>query len=157
MQHDMANIIFNSPLFSSSQSLDPSSNTIRCTMKDVPPSRHSRNSLVYPKKRPSPHGVSKSHKQSPLIPYNGVTKKSPRAAKMAQVQQRQREAQMQAMRRDGIFIEEEYREEICYYMQQMEVRWKHPVLNAHLFIHIKSNIPCLLPSQWTSNRRLGGI
>ncbi|KAF9056336.1 cyclin-like protein [Panaeolus papilionaceus] len=89
-------------------------------MKDVPPSRHSRNSLVYPKKRPSPHGVSKSHKQSPLIPYNGVTKKSPRAAKMAQVQQRQREAQMQAMRRDGIFIEEEYREEICYYMQQME-------------------------------------
>ena len=89
-------------------------------MKDVASNRHSRNSLIYPKKRPSPHGISKSHK-SPLLPANGLARRTPRSTKVALIQQKQREAQIQALRREGIFLEEEYREEIRYYMQDMEV------------------------------------
>jgi hypothetical protein len=37
------------------------------------------------------------------------------------LQQRQREAQIQALRRDGIFIEDEYMDEIYRYMLEMEV------------------------------------
>lgn len=97
-----------------------SSDTIRLDMKDVASNRHSRNSLIYPKKRPSPHGISKSHK-SPLLPANGLARRTPRSTKVALIQQKQREAQIQALRREGIFLEEEYREEIRYYMQDMEV------------------------------------
>jgi len=89
-------------------------------MKDVASNRHSRNSLIYPKKRPSPHGISKSHK-SPLLPANGLARRTPRSTKVALIQQKQREAQIQALRREGIFLEEEYRDEIRYYMQDMEV------------------------------------
>lgn len=88
-------------------------------MKDVASNRHSRNSLIYPKKRPSPHGISKSHK-SPLLPANGLARRTPRLTKVALIQQKQREAQIQALRREGIFLEEEYRDEIRYYMQDME-------------------------------------
>ncbi|KAF8078450.1 cyclin [Lyophyllum atratum] len=90
-------------------------------MKDVSTAsiRHSRNSLAYPKKRPSPHGVSKSHK-SPLLPANGPPRRTPRSAKSAMLQQRQREAQILALRREGILLEEEYRDEIQYYMHDME-------------------------------------
>jgi len=88
-------------------------------MKDVASNRHSRNSLIYPKKRPSPHGISKSHK-SPLLPANGLARRTPRSTKIALIQQKQREAQIQALRREGIFLEEEYRDEIRYYMQDME-------------------------------------
>lgn len=88
-------------------------------MKDVVLSKHSRNPLVYPKKRPSPHGISKSHK-SPLLPANGLARRTPRSTKVAMIQQRQREAQIQALRREGIFLEEEYRDEIRYYMLDME-------------------------------------
>ena len=35
--------------------------------------------------------------------------------------QRQREAQLAAFRKEGIYVEEEYCEEICFYMRQMEV------------------------------------
>jgi hypothetical protein len=98
-------------------------------MKDVASNRHSRNSLIYPKKRPSPHGISKSHK-SPLLPANGLARKTPRSTKVALIQQKQREAQIQALRREGIFLEEEYRDEIRYYMQDMEVSG---VLTFHAF------------------------
>lgn len=104
----------------SSQSIAHSSDTIRLDMKDVASNRHSRNSLIYPKKRPSPHGISKSHK-SPLLPANGLARRTPRSTKVAFIQQKQREAQIQALRREGIFLEEEYRDEIRYYMLDMEV------------------------------------
>lgn len=110
------------PTSSSPQSIVRPSESIRSNMKDVSTAatRHSRNSLIYPKKRPSPHGVSKSHK-SPLLPSNGVARKSPRSAKSAILQQRQREAQILALRREGVLLEEEYRDEIQYYMHDMEV------------------------------------
>lgn len=94
------------------------------SMKDVSNSvaRATRPS-VYPKKRPSPYGVSKSrkHASSPLFPAQDVVRRSPRAAKADLLVQRQREAQIQAMRRDGIYLEEEYRDEIKFYMHEMEV------------------------------------
>ncbi|KAJ7102225.1 cyclin [Mycena belliarum] len=90
-------------------------------MKDVSAlHKHSRNSLIYPKKRPSPHGISKSHKTPLLLPPRGPARKTPRSAKSALIQQRQREAQIQALRREGILLEEEYRDEIRYYMHDME-------------------------------------
>jgi G2/mitotic-specific cyclin-B, other len=103
-------------------------------MKDVASNRHSRNSLIYPKKRPSPHGISKSHK-SPLLPANGLARRTPRSTKVAIIQQKQREAQIQALRREGIFLEEEYREEIRYYMQDMEVSSMY-----HFFSRFYSNL-----------------
>ena len=119
----MADRDFPSPvlLANSSQSFEYSPHTIHLNMKDVALNKHSRNSLVYPKKRPSPHGISKSHK-SPLLPANGLARRTPRSTKVAMIQQRQREAQIQALRREGIFLEEEYRDEIRYYMLDMEVR-----------------------------------
>ncbi|KAJ7042545.1 cyclin [Mycena alexandri] len=90
-------------------------------MKDVSAlHKHSRNSLIYPKKRPSPHGISKSHKTPLLLPPRGPARKTPRSAKSALIQQRQREAQIQALRREGILLEEEYRDEIRHYMHDME-------------------------------------
>jgi hypothetical protein len=118
----MADIDKPSPLlyFNSSQSIEHSPSILCLDMKDVASNKHSRSSLVYPKKRPSPHGISKSHK-SPLLPANGLARRTPRSAKVAMIQQRQREAQIQALRREGIFLEEEYRDEIRYYMLDMEV------------------------------------
>ncbi|KAJ7225797.1 cyclin [Mycena pura] len=90
-------------------------------MKDVSAlHKHSRNSLIYPKKRPSPHGITKSHKTPLLLPPRGPARKTPRSAKAALVQQRQREAQIQALRRDGVLLEEEYRDDIRHYMHEME-------------------------------------
>ncbi|KAH8100643.1 cyclin [Cristinia sonorae] len=91
-------------------------------MKDVSNSTRVPRPSAYPKKRPSPYGVSKSRKQSPLFPPHAPVRKSPRAARAEQQAQRQREAQLTAMRlrREGIYLEDEYREEIRYYMHQME-------------------------------------
>jgi G2/mitotic-specific cyclin-B, other len=96
--------------------------TVALDMKDVSTAstRHARQSLVYPKKRPSPHGISKSHK-SPLLPANGASRLSPRAAKAALAQQRQKTAQLLAIRRESVYLEEEYRDEIRRYMHDMEV------------------------------------
>ncbi|KAF5375049.1 hypothetical protein D9758_000118 [Tetrapyrgos nigripes] len=91
-------------------------------MKDLTSSsRHNRNSLVYPRKRPSPHGVTKARK-SPLLPSQAGLRKTPRSAKTALVlqQQQQREARMIALRKEGILLEEEYRDEIRQYMHDME-------------------------------------
>jgi hypothetical protein len=89
-------------------------------MKDVSTttSKSSR-ATIYPKKRPSPHGVNKSHK-SPLLPAVGPVRRSPRS-KTLLLQQKQREAQILALRRQGIVLEEEYREEIRDYMHDMEL------------------------------------
>ncbi len=58
------------------------------------------------------------------MPLNGVARRTPRHAKAALLQQqRQREAQIQALRREGIFIEDEYMDEIHRYMLEMEVRY----------------------------------
>jgi hypothetical protein len=90
-------------------------------MKDASTTtRHSRHAQVYPKKRPSPHGISKSHK-SPLMPSNGVPRVSPRVAKAVLLQQqRQKTAAAQAVRRESVYLEEEYRDEIRRYMHDME-------------------------------------
>jgi G2/mitotic-specific cyclin-B, other len=91
-------------------------------MKDVQSSssKFSRNQ-VYPRKRPSPYGVAKSQKRSPPFPPLSSSRKSPRAAKAEHSLRRQREAQIAALRREGVYLEEEYREEIRQYMYEMEV------------------------------------
>lgn len=117
----MTDLVCSSPLTSSSsKSFEHLSDTVRLDMKDTTSNKHARNSGVYPKKRPSPHGISKAHK-SPLLPANGLARRTPRTTKVALTQQRQREAQIQALRRDNLFLEEEYHEEIRYYMHEMEV------------------------------------
>ena len=90
--------------------------------------RHSRNNPLYPKKRPSPHGVTKSRRsQSPptlsvvAAAAAAASRRSPRAAKMESMLQRRRELQLAALRREGILFEDEYREDIRYYMYEMEV------------------------------------
>lgn len=91
-------------------------------MKDISTAstRHARQrSQAYPKKRPSPHGISKSHK-SPLVPTNASTRPSPRAAKAAHAQQRHKTAQLVAARRECVYLEEEYRDEIRRYMHELE-------------------------------------
>ncbi|KIK82433.1 hypothetical protein PAXRUDRAFT_153797 [Paxillus rubicundulus Ve08.2h10] len=89
-------------------------------MKDISISsyRSSRN-VAYPKKRPSPSGISKAHKTPALSSLPGG-RKSPYSAKAALLQQRQRNAQIAALRRQGVLLEEEYREDIRFYMHEME-------------------------------------
>ncbi|KAI6044964.1 cyclin-like protein [Pisolithus marmoratus] len=89
-------------------------------MKDISISSYrSSRSVAYPKKRPSPHGISKSHK-TPLLGPPPTCRASSYSAKSAFLQQRQREAQITALRRQGVLLEEEYREDICLYMHEME-------------------------------------
>ncbi|THH03027.1 hypothetical protein EW145_g6591 [Phellinidium pouzarii] len=79
--------------------------------------RVARNQL-YPKKRPSPlrDGVQKSrYRDSPA-----GSRRTPTVIKAELQRLRHREAQLAAFRREGIYVEEEYRDEICYYMHQME-------------------------------------
>lgn len=128
-------ILSHRPPTSSPLLIAPTANVLPLSslnMKDTSvPSRHSRNNPLYPKKRPSPHGVTKSRKsQSPLTlsvvaaaAAAAASRRSPRAAKMESMLQRRRELQLAALRREGILLEDEYREEIRYYMYEMEVRW----------------------------------
>lgn len=109
----------------SSQSPHTESLTHRAhSMKDVSNTVRTARTTAYPKKKPSPYGVSKSRKpqsQSPLYPAQAVVRRSPRGAKAQEALQRQREAQIYALRREGIYLEEEYRDEIQQYMRAMEV------------------------------------
>ncbi len=90
-------------------------------MKDVSNSSRAARPSAYPKKKPSPYGVSKvSKRQSPLFPAQS-TRKSPRTAKADMIAQRQRYLQINALRQGGIYLEEEYYEEIRAYMHEMEV------------------------------------
>ncbi|KAL5535361.1 hypothetical protein ACEPAF_3455 [Sanghuangporus sanghuang] len=89
-------------------------------MKDVSSllNRNTTRSQFYPKKRPSPHrdGVQKLRcKDSPA-----TSRRTPAVLKAELQRLRQREAQLVAFRREGIYVEEEYREEICCYMHEME-------------------------------------
>lgn len=79
--------------------------------------------VAYPKKRPSPAGVVKIHKTPGGHP--AYSRKSPYSAKAALLQQRQRDAQIAALRRQGVLLEEEYRDDIRYYMHEMEVKFAH--------------------------------
>lgn len=105
-------------------------------MKDVSNSTRNSRPTAYPKKRPSPHGVSKTRKQqqSPLCPPHPVVRKSPRGARAEQLALRQRDAQIHALRREGVYLEEEYREEIQFYMHEMEVSasFRNPIRNIPL-------------------------
>lgn len=93
-------------------------------MKDVSNSTRATRPSAYPKKKPSPYGVSKSsRRQSPLYPPHSLVRKTPRAAKAELIAQRQRYAQISALRREGIYLEEEYHEEIRGYMHEMEVSY----------------------------------
>jgi hypothetical protein len=123
LKHSLTNTFSSSY---SSQSISNTSESFPCrasSMKDVSNSVRTSRPSVYPKKKPSPYGVSKSRKQhqSPLCPAQAVVRKSPRGAKAEHALQRQREAQILALRREGIYLEEEYRDEIQEYMYAMEV------------------------------------
>jgi hypothetical protein len=125
-------ILSHRPPTSSPLLIPPTANVIPLSslnMKDTSvSSRHPRNNPLYPKRRPSPLGITKSRKsQSPLtlsvvVAAAAAQRHSPRAAKMESMLQRRRELQLAALRREGILLEEEYREEIRYYMYEMEVR-----------------------------------
>ncbi|KAF9821949.1 hypothetical protein IEO21_00379 [Rhodonia placenta] len=75
---------------------------------------------AYPRKRPSPYGVSKSHQRAPSA--SAGIRKTPRATRGAPSQRRLSRAVIVALRRDGIFLEEEYQDEIRFYMHEMELQ-----------------------------------
>jgi hypothetical protein len=90
-------------------------------MKDVSfaASRSSRN-VVYPRQRPFPAGgVSKSRGRADPCP--APTRRVSVTAKAEQLARKQRQAQIDRLHKQGIYLEEEYREEICAYMHDMEV------------------------------------
>lgn len=121
--------------------------------------RQSRHAHVYPKKRPSPHGISKSNK-TPLLPVNRLAKVSPRAAKAAllQQQQRQKASQLLSTRRESVYLEEEYRDEIRRYMHDMEVSHARPsfFIPAVSCFVLASKTPCHRRSQWINSPKFAG-
>jgi hypothetical protein len=90
-------------------------------MKDIsfPSNRQSRNSFIYPKRRPSPHGIQKAAKSPSFLA--SYARRSPRSAKLALLQQQQRLRETQYCRKESVLLEEEYRDEIHCYMHDMEV------------------------------------
>lgn len=140
----------------------PSSSTsvpIPSIMKDISSSKNVRTTL-YPRKRPSSHGISKARaqKDSPP-PYTSHPNihKSPRNAKVEQLARKQREAKASVLRREGVYLEEEYREEIQRYMHEMEVCIIFfPPKNTAQTSPFFSNIQCVLLSPWINNPRLNG-
>ena len=93
-------------------------------MKDITSLSKNVRATAYPRKRPSLHGISKSRGQNdtPLLhSSHSNIRKSPRNVKVDQLTRKQREAHISALRREGIYLEEEYREEIRRYMHEMEV------------------------------------
>jgi len=89
-------------------------------MKDIASSnRQSRNPLIYPKKRPPPYGIQKASKSPSLL--TSYACRSPRSARFALIQQQQRLRGTQFCRKECVLLEEEYRDEIRYYMHDMEV------------------------------------
>jgi hypothetical protein len=97
-------------------------------MKDIsaPSIRQSRASALV-KKRPSPAGVTKHRARKPTPPTQPLPQ-TPRSAKSTFLHnKRQRELQVLALQREGIYLEEEYREEIRRYMHYMEVHISQPI------------------------------
>lgn len=132
------------PARRSSQSISVPCASISDDMKDITATasnRQARASQIYTRKRPSPHGVHKSSstKTPMLYPTSAyLSRKSPRSLK--RTRESQREAHLAALRREGIFIEDEYREEIRQYMHYMEVRHRiiahmHPLHLAFTALH----------------------
>lgn len=118
---DLTSLLFQSPP-PSLQSISHTPGSVSsalppANMKDVSTTTRHPRPTAYPKKRPSPHGVTKSHK-SPLLPPARKAQLSP---KSVMIQKRQREAQISALRKEGVLLEEEYRDDIRYYMHEMEV------------------------------------
>lgn len=152
---------------SSSQSFFQTSPSRRAlSMKDVSNSVRITRPSAYPKKKPSPYGVSKSRKQlsqqhqrqpqTPLHPAQAVVRKSPRGAKAQEALQRQRETHIHTLRREGIYLEEEYRDEIQEYMHAMEVSCPYAAsrnLSAYLARTTASATPCRLSHPWTNSPR----
>lgn len=137
--HQLLFILFNHPYMippvlpavemashtTSSSSSIPISSTLPATsspdseMKDVSNSHRAARPSAYPKKKPSPYGITKSSKrQSPAYGHSPI-RKTPRA-KVEVMVQRQRYLHL-TLRRDGVILEEEYHEEIRAYMHEMEV------------------------------------
>jgi hypothetical protein len=93
------------------------------TTKDISSSKNVC-TTVYPRKKPSPHGISKLRGQNdspPLYSSHSNVRKSPQNVKAEQLARKQWEAQVSALRRKGIYLEGEYQEEIQRYMLEMEV------------------------------------
>lgn len=90
-------------------------------MKDTSTSsvRNARNQ-AYPKKRPTlcqDGGIQKSRcKDSPT-----TSRRTPVVLRAELLRIKRREAQLAAFLKEGIYVEEEYRDEICFYMHEMEV------------------------------------
>ncbi|KIY68893.1 hypothetical protein CYLTODRAFT_421224 [Cylindrobasidium torrendii FP15055 ss-10] len=84
-------------------------------MKDLSNKHNNRASAsAYPWKRPTSSSSGVSKKPTP-------TRRSPRSAKAALIAQRQRDQQAQALRKEGVLLEEEYRDDIRRYMHDMEL------------------------------------
>ena len=118
-------------------------------------SRSSRYNALAVKKRPSPHGIQKRKYPSPATqaPAHGH---SPRARLEAALR-RQRELQLVAWKREGIYLEEEYYDEIQRFLHDMEVRIIYRLLIPTADAHVhQSDRPWARLRQWTSNRRLNG-
>ncbi|KDQ63787.1 hypothetical protein JAAARDRAFT_53975 [Jaapia argillacea MUCL 33604] len=116
-------------------------------MKEVSSSsRHSRNPLVYPKKRPSPYGITKSRK-SPLcsVQASASAPRTPPAAKAELLARREREKRILALHREGVLLEDEYREEIRCYMHEMETTTMGSMSSMDQQPEIKWHMrPCLV-------------
>ncbi|KZV75569.1 hypothetical protein PENSPDRAFT_571186 [Peniophora sp. CONT] len=88
-------------------------------MKDLSSSsRSSRYNALALKKRPSPHGIQKRKYASPATAAPPHAH-SPRARLEAALR-RQREQQLVAWKREGIYLEEEYYDEIQLFLHEME-------------------------------------
>ena len=98
-------------------------------MKDITSVFKNIRVTAYPRKRPSLHGISKLRgwNDTPLLYSHPKIRKSPRNAKAERLTRKQREAQISALRHEGIHLEEEYRKEIRRYMHETEV-WIPPFL-----------------------------
>jgi hypothetical protein len=114
-------------------------------MKEASSSTRVHRNAVYSKKRPSPHGVQKNPKSSALLPADGLARRTPRPTKYASIQQKEREARIQALRREGIILEEEYRDDIREYMYQMEKQTMSSTASMDQQPEIRWNMrPCLV-------------
>ena len=98
------------PARRSSQSISVPCASISDDMKDITATasnRQARASQIYTRKRPSPHGVHKSSstKTPMLYPTSAYLSRKSHSS-LKRTRESQREAQLAALRREGIFIEE---------------------------------------------------
>lgn len=127
------------------------------SMKDLSSSSRSSRYNALAAKKPSSHGIQKRKYASPATagPAHGH---SPRARMEAAIR-RQRELQLIAWKREGIYLEEEYYDEIHLFLHEMEVRIIYGLFDfATTLAHVRRSVrPWARPRQWTNNRRSNGI